>query len=133
MVLTPNPTELAATLRLPEDAVDDDLLAAAVRLAQESRATVLSGDSTSYLVQPSGRAWRNETGVPGLATAGSGDTKAGAIVGLCARGASPQQAALWGAHCHGLAGERLAARSPGFLARDVVRELPCALAEIEDG
>ena len=58
-----------------------------------------------------------------LATAGSGDVKAGAVVAFCARGAAVEQAASWAAHCHGVAGDRLGKRMPGFLARDVVREL----------
>ena len=78
-----------------------------------------------------GRCWVTTAGPPGLATAGSGDVKAGAAVALCARGAAVEQAAAWAAHCHGVAGERLARRTPGFLARDVVQELPAAVAAME--
>ncbi len=48
-----------------------------------------------------------------------GDTRAGAVVGLLARGASPEQAAVWGAFLHGRAGERLtaAASVPRMQAR----------------
>lgn len=133
VLLTPNAAELAETLGLDEDEVEDDLRAAAVRLAGETRAVVLSGSATSYTVTPEGRAWRNETGGPGLASAGSGDVKAGAVIGLCARGAEPEQAAVWGSYCHGRAGERLGAQTGrvGYLARDIARELPMVLAEIE--
>lgn len=132
-LLTPNASELAETLGLDEDEVEDDLRAAALRLAGQTRAVVLSGSATSYTVTPAGRTWRNETGGPGLASAGSGDVKAGAIVGLCARGAEPEQAAVWGSYCHGRAGERLGAQTGrvGYLARDIARELPMVLAEIE--
>ncbi|NMH97420.1 hypothetical protein [Pseudonocardia acidicola] len=54
-------------------------------------------------------------------------------VGLLARGASPEQAACWGAHVHATAGERLAARiGPlGFLARELLDEVPPVLAELQ--
>jgi NAD(P)H-hydrate repair Nnr-like enzyme with NAD(P)H-hydrate dehydratase domain len=66
-----------------------------------------------------------------LATAGSGDVKAGIVAGLMARGASPDQAAVWGAWAHGRAGERLEGDVAGYLARDLTRAAPAALAEAE--
>jgi NAD(P)H-hydrate repair Nnr-like enzyme with NAD(P)H-hydrate dehydratase domain len=58
---------------------------------------------------------------------------AGAIAGLLARGADLAQAACWGTYLHGTAGDRLAARVGrlGFLARDLVDELPLVLVETE--
>lgn len=134
VLLTPNATELATTLRVESDPADDAALRdLAGRLAAESGSVVLGGGATSYVVTPEGRGWRNESGAPGLAASGSGDVKAGAIAGLVARGASPEQAAAWGAFLHGRAGERLSASvgPVGFLARELVRELPSCLAEIE--
>jgi hydroxyethylthiazole kinase-like uncharacterized protein yjeF len=133
VLLTPNVSELAATLALEVAEVRDDPETATRTLARQTRATVLSGDETSYIVTPEGRCWSTEAGPPSLATAGSGDVKAGAVVALCARGAPVEQAAAWAAHCHGVAGERLVRRTSGFLARDVVTELPSALAAIEAG
>ncbi|TQM57917.1 NAD(P)H-hydrate dehydratase [Humibacillus xanthopallidus] len=133
VLLTPNVSELAATLGADVDGVRGDPQGAARALARETRATVLSGDETSHVVTPDGRCWTTESGPRSLATAGSGDVKAGAVVAFCARGAPAEQAAAWAAHCHGVAGERLASRLPGFLARDIVGELPSALASIEAG
>lgn len=134
VLLTPNADELATTLGVELDHADDTALRGLTeRLARETRAVVLGGAATSYIVMPDGSAWRNESGAPGMATAGAGDVKAGAIVGLLARGARPEQAAAWGAFVHGRAGERLSASvgRVGFLARELVRELPSCLAEIE--
>jgi hydroxyethylthiazole kinase-like uncharacterized protein yjeF len=133
VLLTPNLSELAATLHEDVEKVRGDAEAATRRLADETRATVLSGGETSYVACPDGRCWATMAGPPALATAGSGDVKAGAVVAFCARGAAVEQAASWAAHCHGVAGDRLGMRMPGFLARDVVRELPSALAAIEAG
>ncbi|AXG13301.1 NAD(P)H-hydrate dehydratase [Intrasporangium calvum] len=134
VLLTPNARELAETLgEEHDDPADDVLRAMAGRLAAQSRAVVLGGAATSFVVTPDGEVWRNESGAPGMAASGAGDAKAGAIAGLLARGAGPAQAAAWGAFIHGRAGERLTAAigRVGFLARELVRELPTALAEIE--
>jgi hydroxyethylthiazole kinase-like uncharacterized protein yjeF len=119
VLLTPNISELAATLRRHQDDVQQDPLAATRSLCDLTGAVVLSGAETSFVAAPGGSAWRWGGGSDGLATAGSGDVKAGAIAGLVSRGAGPDQAAVWGAYCHGRAGERLAADRPGFLARDL--------------
>ena len=91
------------------------------------------GETDRPNVEAEGGAWCVEVGSPGTAVAGSGDVKAGAVAGLLARGATPSQAGAWGAYLHGRAGERLTASvgRVGFLAREVARELPRALAEIE--
>jgi NAD(P)H-hydrate repair Nnr-like enzyme with NAD(P)H-hydrate dehydratase domain len=62
----------------------------------------------------------------GLATSGSGDTLAGIVTGLAARGASAAQAAVWGVYVHGAAGNQLARRMGrvGYLARELLDEVP---------
>ena len=56
-----------------------------------------------------------------LGVSGSGDVRAGVVAGLLARGSDAPQAAVWAAHLHGRAGERLASTVGriGFLARDL--------------
>jgi NAD(P)H-hydrate repair Nnr-like enzyme with NAD(P)H-hydrate dehydratase domain len=73
------------------------------------------------------------SGHPGLGTSGSGDVLAGAIGGLLARGTQPMQAAAWGTYLHAAAGDRLAARVGrlGFLARELLDELPLLLTELQ--
>jgi len=131
-LLTPNLTETAALLERSEEEVGDDQLGAARAVAEATGAAVLSGGETSYGVEPHGDSWSCSAGVPGLATAGSGDVKAGAVAGLLARGATPEQAAAWGAWAHATAGERLARERPGFLARDVLRQIPIELNRAEE-
>lgn len=131
VLLTPNLSELASTLQCPDGDVEADPYAATRRLAQDTGAVVLSGGQTSFVVTPEGEAWRWDGGSDGLATAGSGDVKAGAVAGLFSRGARPEQAAVWGAYCHGRAGESLAASRPGFLARDLCRAIPQEQARVD--
>ncbi|MQA33622.1 NAD(P)H-hydrate dehydratase [Modestobacter roseus] len=133
VVLTPNPTELAIALHVAHDEVADDPVGSARRLAESAQAVVGLGGGTSWVVAPDGRAWEDENGGAGLGVSGSGDVRAGIVAGLLARGAEPAQAAVWASHLHGRAGERLAAQIGrlGFLARELPREVPRVLAEVD--
>ena len=73
-----------------------------------------------------------EPGNIGLGTSGSGDTLSGVIAGLCARGATALQAAVWGVYLHAKAGDILARRigALGFLARELLTEIPQLLVKI---
>lgn len=133
VVLTPNRSELALTLGVDQGEVDDDPGGAAARLADRTGAVVAGGGSTSWVADTGGRLWRDDAGGLGLGVSGSGDVMAGIVAGLAARGATPAQAAVWAAHLHGRAGDRLAAGVGrlGFLARELPAEVPRVLAEIE--
>jgi ADP-dependent NAD(P)H-hydrate dehydratase len=131
-VLTPNPHELALTLHEDVDSVEDRPEAAAARLAELTGAVVALGGATTWVAAPDGRLWRDDSGTAGLGVSGSGDVRAGLVAGLLARGAEATQAAVWGGHLHGRAGERLAARigPVGYLAREILPEIPALLLEI---
>ena len=133
VVLTPNPTELAITLHVEHQELEDDQAGGAQRLAELSHATVGLGGATSWVASPDGRLWRDESGGAGLGVSGSGDARAGVVAGLLARGAEPEQAAVWASYLHGRAGERLAATVGrlGFLARELPPEIPRVIAEVD--
>lgn len=131
-VLSPNSRELARTLGVREDEVASNLPGHAITLAEMAGAVVVTGTATSWIATPDGRLWRDESGSSGLGVSGSGDAKAGLLAGLLARGAEPAQAAAWASLSHGRAGERLAASvgPTGFLARELLPEIPRVLAEL---
>jgi hydroxyethylthiazole kinase-like uncharacterized protein yjeF len=133
VVLTPNPTELAISLHLDPEELEADQAGAALRMAEQADAVVGLGGATSWIATPDGRLWEDQSGGAGLGVSGSGDVRAGVTAGLLARGAEPAQAAVWAAHLHGRAGERLAARVGrlGFLARELPPEVPRVLAEVD--
>ncbi|GAB3355543.1 NAD(P)H-hydrate dehydratase [Modestobacter lapidis] len=133
VVLTPNPAELAISLHADPAEVDADPAGAARRLAGAAQAAVGLGGATSWVAAADGRLWEDQSGGAGLGVSGSGDVRAGVVAGLLARGAEPTQAAVWAAHLHGRAGERLAARvgKLGFLARELPPEIPRVLAEVD--
>jgi hydroxyethylthiazole kinase-like uncharacterized protein yjeF len=132
-VLTPNLRELALVLQSDESNVTDDPGTAAYELARRTGATVTAGGEESWTVTPTGDTWRDPSGGVGLGVSGSGDVFAGVVSGLRARGAAPDQAAVWAAFLHGRAGDRLAATvgRVGFLARELPGEIPRVLSEIE--
>jgi hydroxyethylthiazole kinase-like uncharacterized protein yjeF len=124
-VLTPNGEELGRLLDRDAAAEPDDVAEAAERYSS----CITAGGT---IAAPDGRTWRVPSGHPGLATAGSGDVLAGLVIGLLARSADPAQAACWGTYLHSTAGERLASvvGGVGFLARELVDQVPPVLAEL---
>lgn len=125
-VLTPNITEAE---RLLDRELGDDLDREAVAVAAEYGTTV---SVFGHIATPDGRSWREESADAGLGTSGSGDVAAGIVAGLLARGASPEQAACWATHVHAMAGRRLGGPTGGvgYLAREIVDEVPATIASI---
>jgi hydroxyethylthiazole kinase-like uncharacterized protein yjeF len=130
LVLTPNRSEAARLLGMDEDDLSGDAAAVALDVARRWSAVVSFG---SAVAAPDGRRWVVPSGHPGLGTSGSGDVLAGAVGGLLARGASGEQAAIWATYLHAAAGDRLAPRVGrlGFLARELLDELPAVLTEVQ--
>lgn len=124
--ILPHAGEMAALLDCTREAVESDPEVAARRAAEMLGVVAVVKGPVSWIVAPDGRAFSFEGGGVGLATSGSGDTLAGIVAGLCARGADPLTAALWGVYVHGEAGRRLTEKvgRVGFLAREILDEIP---------
>jgi ADP-dependent NAD(P)H-hydrate dehydratase len=133
VVLTPNAGEVHLALADEPDVPQDEGDASAY-LARLTGMTVTSGSEVTWTVTADGRRWRDHSGPPGLAAAGSGDVKSGIITALLARGASPEQSGVWGSHLHALAGEALARQAGpvGFLARELAPQLPAILQSLSE-
>ncbi len=137
-IWTPHPGELRRLSgRTPKG--DEERLAAARAFVEERGGViVLKGHHTIVMDR---KRWAiNETGNPGMATAGSGDVLAGAIVALLGQGLDRFDAALVATQVHGLAGDFAAGYcgEPGLVASDIVDALPHGLMELyeledEDG
>ena len=125
-ILLPHPGEMARLLGCERDAVAADPLAAARRAVDTYGTVALIKGPYSHIVAPDGRAFRFKGRGVGLATSGSGDTLAGIVGGLVARGADPLTATLWGVYLHGEAGRLLSERvgRVGFLARELLDLVP---------
>lgn len=128
-ILLPHAGELASLLDCDEAEIEADPVGCGLRAARRYRSIVLVKGVVSYVVTPSGDAWRHEGGAPGLGVSGSGDVLAGIVGGLLARGAESLNALLWAVWLHGEAGASLAKKiGPiGFLAREIADEIPALL------
>ena len=125
-ILLPHSGELASLLDCDEHDVDRDPVGCGLHAAELYGANVLVKGVSSHVVTPDGRAWTYKGGAPGLGVSGSGDTLAGIVGGLLARGADSLTALLWGVLLHGEAGEALSRKvgPVGFLAREIPGEIP---------
>ena len=125
-VLLPHAREMARLLRCEPDEVIADPLAAARAASERFGCVVVIKGARSFIVEPDGGSYRFEGGGIGLATSGSGDVLAGIVGGLCARGADPLTATLWGVWLHGESGRQLARTVGriGFLAREIPDLIP---------
>jgi NAD(P)H-hydrate epimerase len=74
----------------------------------------------------------NNTGNPGMATAGAGDVLSGIIGAFLAQGADPFFAAVAGAYVHGLAGDRAhMEKGCHLVASDLIDVLPVVLKKYD--
>ncbi|HST07185.1 MAG TPA: NAD(P)H-hydrate dehydratase [Gemmatimonadaceae bacterium] len=129
VVITPNQSEMAMLTGEKPKKIASDPLAVAASVARDLNVIVALKGPETLIATPDGEAFRYADGGVGLATSGSGDVLAGAVVGLLARGSEPDQAAVWATYLHGAAGNRLARRMGplGFLARELSSELPALM------
>jgi NAD(P)H-hydrate epimerase len=132
-VVTPHPGEMGRLLEVTAAEVQGDRLRVARQLATRDQVVVVLKGARTIVVAPDGRAAIVPTGNPGMSSGGTGDVLAGIVGGLLAQGLDAFDAACLGAFAHGLAGDRVALRQGevGLLARDLLDELPPALATLQ--
>jgi ADP-dependent NAD(P)H-hydrate dehydratase / NAD(P)H-hydrate epimerase len=124
VVLTPHAGELARLLGVTRDEVEARLLHHVREAADRFGAVVLLKGRRTLIAEPGSERVRvNTTGVPWLATAGSGDVLAGLIGALLASGLSPFDAGSVGAWLHGAAGTLASAGGP-ITATQIAETLP---------
>lgn len=115
-VLTPHAGEFAALLESSgcvEDDIPNLLNHKGVVLRKGKVDRIMSGE----------RELRNETGVPQMAVAGTGDVLAGLVGGFLAQGLSSEQAAINAAFVNGKAGEEAAEAFGNFTAEELINFL----------
>ncbi len=132
VLLTPHPGEMARLLKLGTAEVNANRIGAARRLCEETGAVTLLKGARSVIASPDGALYVNSSGNPGMGTPGMGDVLSGVIGGLLGQGLAPRDAMAFGVFLHGHAADRVArSLGPvGFIAGDVIEELPRALADV---
>ena len=122
LILTPHPGEAARLLGTTVKTIQADREAAAERLAGLGAVAVLKGAGT--VVCDGEHLYVNETGNPGMATAGAGDVLAGMMAAFLAAGMPMFEAAVLAVWAHGRAGD-LAAERLGLLGLTAMDLLGC--------
>jgi hydroxyethylthiazole kinase-like uncharacterized protein yjeF len=106
-LLTPHPAEAARLLGTSTAAVQENRVAAALRLAELHRSEVVLKGAGSICASPDGRWAVNSSGNPGMAAAGMGDVLTGMLAALLAQRVEPQAAMECGVYLHGAAADAL--------------------------
>ena len=129
LILTPHEGEMARLLKISSQEVQKDRFAAVLKLATQYRVTAVLKGAHTLVADPEGRIYVNETGNPGMATAGTGDVLTGVIGGLLAQGLAPLEAARHGVYFQGRAGDLVRPRmgESGLMATDIIHKLPEAM------
>lgn len=124
-ILTPHPGEAASLLACSTAEIQQDRVAAALKIARQTQAIVVLKGCGSIIATPDGRWFINTSGNPGLSSAGMGDVLAGIVASLIAQDMQPLDATLLGVYLHGAAADNLVADGigpVGLTASEIVQE-----------
>ena len=143
LVLTPHPGELARLTGVSANNRRGQISAArslvekhGLTIIVKGGPTVVLGPSPDHSPDPSPATvveFINDTGNPGMATAGSGDVLTGVIASLLGQGLTPWDAARLGVYVHGRAGDIAASQSsqPGMTCLELLNQLPTAIDSLQ--
>ena len=134
LILTPHLGEFCSLLKQDKEGIKQRRKELVKDFSFQYNLTlVLKGHQT--LVSDGKVLFENNTGNPGMATAGSGDVLTGIITGLMAQGLNNFETAKLGVYLHGLAGD-LAAKDKTqgcLIASDIIEYLPKAIKKARAG
>jgi len=128
LVITPHPGEMARLLNLKVSEIQKNRVRVAKDFAKKYNLVVALKGYRTVVAAPNGKAYINDTGNPGMASAGCGDVLTGIIASFLGQGMDGFKAARLGVYLHGLAGD-YAARKKGkisLIATDILNKLPQA-------
>ncbi len=128
-ILTPHPKELERLIGTWKD--DFDKIEKVKAFSKQHHCIVIIKGANSITIAGD-QIYVNNTGNPGMATAGSGDVLTGMITGLLSQGYDPLHAAVFGVYLHGSAGD-IAARKVGFealIASDIISHIGASFLEL---
>jgi hydroxyethylthiazole kinase-like uncharacterized protein yjeF len=134
LVLTPHPGEMARLTGRTIAEIQANRVEIALKAAADWNAIVVLKGHHTVIAAPSGFAYMNSTGNPGMGTGGTGDILTGMLAGLTAQYARNSDATglarlvAFGVYLHGLAGDIPYAENSGapLMASDLIRAIPRA-------
>ena len=136
LVLTPHPGEMARLLRrkpaITTKDIEGDRINTATGFAKAAGVYLVLKGVPAVSASPSGDAFLNTSGNPGMATAGAGDVLTGIIAALLGQDLDPLDASVFGVFLHGLSGDCAAERKgeQSLIASDLIDFLPDAFQRL---
>lgn len=130
-ILTPHPKEFDRLAGESSDAYER--LQKAKDFAEKHQVCIVLKGAYTTTCTPAGKIYFNNSGNPGMATAGSGDVLTGVILGLLSQGLQPETAAVAGVYIHGLAGDEAAKfhSEESMIASDIIAMLGKAFKQLK--
>ncbi|HTZ10782.1 MAG TPA: NAD(P)H-hydrate dehydratase [Candidatus Margulisiibacteriota bacterium] len=128
-ILTPHPGEMARLLKVSVGRLQARRKEVARGFAKDYNCIVVLKGHNTVVADWEGKLYVNDTGNPGMATAGSGDVLAGIIAAFLGQGLNGFPAAKYAVYLHGLAGD-LAAKEKtqlGLVASDIIAKISQAI------
>jgi NAD(P)H-hydrate epimerase len=129
-ILTPHPGEMSRLLKVKIKEIQEKRKKVAKNFAKlYNIILVLKGEKS--VVTDGYKTYINQTGNPGMSTAGSGDVLSGIIAAFLGQGLTAFNAAKYATYLHGLAGD-LAAKEKtelGLIASDIINKIPEAITK----
>ena len=123
LIITPHPGELSRLLDVSIEKIQEKRVYYSEYIAKRYNIVVVLKGHRTVVASPKLGIYINETGNPGMATAGSGDVLTGMIASLLAQGLKSFDAARLGVHLHGIAGD---------IAREKIGEYSMIAGDIVD-
>ena len=137
VILTPHPGEFSRLTGLPPEKILRDRIGLSLEFAARWNTYLILKGHHTVIATPSGRAYVNQTGNAGMATAGSGDVLSGMISGFVSqfhRQASMDQILQAAVFLHGYAGDRAVRRigEISLVASDIIAAIPESILNLHE-
>ena len=132
IVLTPHPGEMSRLTNKTISQIQNDRITVAKHFAMNYKVIVVLKGHETIVVKENGQYYVNESGNPGMATAGSGDILCGMIASFIGQKIDPFGASKLCVYLHGLSGD-IAASKKGqvsLIASDILSHIPEAIRKV---
>lgn len=132
LVLTPHPGEMSRLLNLKVTEIQKNRNVIAKEFAQRYNLVVALKGYHTVVANQEGKTYINQTGNPGMASAGCGDVLTGIIASFLGQGFNPFLATQLGVYVHGLAADYAVGEKSqiSLVATDILENLPRALKTV---
>jgi len=137
LAITPHPGEMSRLLGCSIAQVQKDRVDVALKAASDWNADVILKGHHTIVASPTGQAYINSTGNPGMGTGGTGDALTGMLAAITAQfgTADWHRVLAFGVYLHGLAGDVAFEQTGGapLMASDLIKSIPGAYQEFFSG